>query len=496
MYQRYLNFIHGVSVNWVGRLGVILTTSTFLTFLLLELARLAGIFTNQYMGLLTYLFLPALFVVGLVLIPIGWMMLKKQSGQTTRQLLEKRFYPDDVEATQHGSNVFVTILVLTLVNLLFLGLASMRTLKFMDTAEFCGTACHEVMNPEWVVYQDSPHARVKCVECHVGEGVDALIDSKLNGARQMFLATFDIYNQPIPTPVHTLRPARETCEKCHWPDKFYGNRLKTIVHYQKDEASTPVYTSLGLKVDVGKPNEKAGIHWHIAEENEVRYASVHDEREQMIWVEARQPDGSYKRFENQRVTQDDPESKHVRVLDCVDCHNRATHIYERPDVAIDEHIRLGEIDRTLPFVKRESLDALTSNYPSQEAGLEGIRNHMEGFYQRQFPQISTQKMAEIDQAIAALQAIYQRNIHHHMKITWGTYPSFIGHQGDTDGCFRCHNTDLVASDGTTISHGCTQCHSILANESDAPFKYLLPPEPGVRDSLQYEYLREEFMNWY
>jgi hypothetical protein len=123
------------------------------------------------------------------------------------------------------------VLMLTILNLAIFGAASARMLHFMDSAKFCGTACHSVMNPEWVTYQQSPHAHVQCVECHVGEGMGALIDSKINGMWQVISLNFNLYERPIPTPVHNLRPARETCEKCHWPDFFIGNRVKTFPHY-------------------------------------------------------------------------------------------------------------------------------------------------------------------------------------------------------------------------------------------------------------------------
>jgi len=495
MFQKYLNFLRGISVNWFGKIGVVLATSSFITFIILEFARILGIFTNQYMGLITYLTFPTLFLIGLVLIPIGWWRYTKQRGKSTKELLNERFSPDDVVAHQTGSRLFLTVAILTLINVIFMGGASVRGLHFMDTPEFCGTTCHTVMNPEWTTYQDSPHARVKCVECHVGEGVDALIDSKLNGARQMVLAAFDIYSRPIPTPVHRLRPARETCEKCHWPDKFYGSKLKTIIHYDRDSTSTPKYTTLGLKIDTGHPGERAGIHWHIGKENEVRYASVNDERKKMIWVEVRQEDGSFKRYTNQRL-HEDAHAEDIRTFDCIDCHNRATHIYEDPETAIDDRIRKGLLDRSLPYLKREALSAITANYPNQAAAMSGIEAHLSGFYQRNYPRIAGQKMAAIDQAITVLQAVYNRNIHHQMQIEWGTYPSHIGHRGTEDGCFRCHNQNLVAEDGSTIAYDCTTCHSILSNEEDSPFKYLETPSETDRNAMMHEYLKNEFMNWY
>jgi len=249
LFLKLLNFIHGVSICPTGRLGVILASSSFVCLVILELARIFGIITNSYIGLITYMVFPALFVIGLILIPIGWRRVKNKTGKSTRELLEDRFGNDVVKSDFLGSGLARTIVMLTLINIVFLGGISMQMLHFMDSAKFCGTACHSVMNPEWVTYQKSPHSRVACVQCHVGEGAGALIDSKLNGLWQMVSVTFDLLERPIPTPVHQLRPARETCEKCHWPDKFYGARLKTIAHYDLDKTNTPKFSTLNLTND-------------------------------------------------------------------------------------------------------------------------------------------------------------------------------------------------------------------------------------------------------
>ena len=220
MLKKYFDFIRRVSVDRFGKLGVILTTSSFVTLVILEIARLAGIITNTYAGLVTYMVFPVLFVLGLLLIPFGWYRLKKKTGKNTSELMQEKFDTEDTRGGFLGSKLIRTIGFFSAVNVLFLSAVSMQMLGFMDTPVFCGTACHSVMNPEWVTYQQSPHARVKCVDCHVGEGVDALIDSKLNGLWQIVSVTFDLLERPIPTPVHQLRPARETCEKCHWPEKI------------------------------------------------------------------------------------------------------------------------------------------------------------------------------------------------------------------------------------------------------------------------------------
>jgi hypothetical protein len=507
-FQRYIRFIEAISINRIGLLGVVLTTSSFITFLILETARLAGILSNAYIGLITYLSLPALFILGLVLIPIGWSRRRKETGKTTRVLIDEQFDAAQTARGFFGSKVFLSIGILTLVNVLFMGLASTRMLHFMDSAHFCGTACHSVMNPEWVTYQESPHARVKCVECHVGEGVGALIDSKVSGTWQMISIAFDLLERPIPTPVHNLRPSRETCEKCHWPDKFYGRRLETIARYRKDAESASVYNTLSLKIDTGKAGDRSGIHWHVAGENQLRYASVNDEREEMIWVDVRRPDGGFKRYRNRVLTASPgggsgeggregregkkDRSAEERTFDCIDCHNRATHIYEDPNDAVDRRIELGLLDRTLPFIKREALAAVTANYPNEAAAMDRIAKHLHGFYEREYPEIAQERRDAIQGAVKALQALYRRNIHHQMNITWNTYTSLIGHSKG-GGCFRCHNPDMVDDGGKAVPSDCTMCHSILAYESAEPFAFIQPPDSASADFRMHEYLLGEFL---
>ncbi len=222
-------------------------------------------------------------------------------------------------------------------------------------------------------------------------------------------------------------------------------RLETIARYKKDAESTPVYNTLSLKIDTGKAGDRSGIHWHVAGENQVRYASVDDEREEMIWVDVRRPDGGVKRYRNRSLAAaaEDPDgaaegdraghkrkksrSSEERTFDCIDCHNRATHIYEDPNDAVDRRIELGLVDRTLPFIKREALAAVTANYPNETAAMDRIAKHLHGFYEREYPEIALERRDAVEGAVKALQDLYKRNIHHQMNITWNTYPSLIGH---------------------------------------------------------------------
>jgi hypothetical protein len=270
--------------------------------------------------------------------------------------------------------------------------------------------------------------------------------------------------------------------------------MKIINRYDADEFSTPRYITLNLKIDAGKTAARGGIHWHIAEENEVRYASIDDKREEMLWVDVRQEDGSFKRYVNRRYAHltEKKEWKYVRVMDCVDCHNRATHIYESPAKAIDDRLSKNMFDRSLPYAKREMLTAVTANYNDREAAMKAIANRLRGFYRGNYPGIAEGRMEAIDRMITVACDIYNRNIHHIMDIKWGTYPAFIGHERNS-GCFRCHHEDIQDEKGEVISYDCTLCHSILSYGEDTPFEYLETPDTGSPNFEMHKMLRQEFM---
>lgn len=522
-YSRYFrHFIQGLATDWVGAAGIVLTTTAFVLFIFMEVLWLVGVVTNAYVGLISYMALPALFILGLILIPIGWVRYRRRAGRSTRELLEERFDPELLESGLTGSRLLAIVAVLTLANVLFLSVGGARTLHFMDSPTFCGTACHSVMNPEWTVYQTSAHARVPCVECHVGEGVGALVDSKLNGLWQVVSATFDLYERPIPTPVHQLRPARETCEHCHWPEKFYGERVVTRTEFSYDSATTPTYTTLSLKIGSGAGESTGQIHWHIADRSQVRYTSVDDERETMIWVESLQPDGTWRRWTNRAVAAGrvpgvsplDPDSviagaaeevsetaseaayggvTEARTMDCVDCHNRATHIYADPERAIDERLASGEISTGLPFVKKVAYEALTTRYRDIPTAMDGIDRVVHLTYAREVPGGSAADPRAVDALVATLQDIYRRNIHPEMRVYWNPYPDHRGHAGGT-GCFRCHTPDLVDREGQAIAYDCDLCHSIAAWDSPTPYHFLQEPNDADPERELHEWLRAEFLS--
>jgi hypothetical protein len=491
MLRSFASFVRGLSTDAVGLTGVVLTTSAFLVFSFVELMMLLGIVTNAYVGLVAYLALPALFIAGLALIPIGWLRLRRRTGFTTRELLSERFDSTMLTGRPIGSRLFLTVAALTLGNLAFLGAGSARMLHFMDTPEFCGTACHSVMGPEWATFQASPHAHVRCVDCHVGEGAGALIDAKINGTWQLISISLDLYERPIPTPVHDLRPARETCETCHWPAKFYGERVVTRTHYGFDDASTPSHTTLAMKVGGGSGGP-GGIHWHVGEQRAVRYASVGGQREQILYTEMLQADGTWRRFDNRSLAAHAAQDPQPHTMDCVDCHNRATHIYERPEGVVDAALERGDIDPTIPAIKRNALAALTGNYASVGGAMQGIERDLHGYYQRNYAATYPALAPRIDRAVAVLQAAHRRNIHPGMNVDWEPYQDHIGHRAE-QGCARCHHRDMVDAEGQAVSHSCTQCHHILAWDSPDPFRFLQPLEADDPDLELHRSLQAEFV---
>jgi hypothetical protein len=320
------------------------------------------------------------------------------------------------------------------------------------------------------------------------------MDAKLNGLWQVVSATFDLYERPIPTPVHQLRPARETCEKCHWPDKFYGDRIKSFQTFGFDQESTPRHTTLALKVGSGTGDSHGTIHWHIAEANEVRYQAADEKLLTMEWVEIKRGD-EFHRYSNRKISghrEDETTAAEVRSMDCVDCHNRATHIYQDPEAAVDKALASGKISGNLPFAKKVGLGAILGSYGASKAdGLRGIENAVRGHYFREKHDVPV-NLQDVDLMVAELQEIYSRNIFPGMNVTWNTYPSHLGHENGS-GCFRCHNSDMVDDAGVSIGYDCTLCHSILAMDSPTEFQFLLPAVEKDPDRVMHEYLRREFL---
>ncbi|MCZ6833263.1 MAG: NapC/NirT family cytochrome c [Acidobacteria bacterium] len=454
--------------NPISLLGVALTTASAVLFLfLLGLELISGHGGNPYLGILSYVLLPGIFFVSLILIPMGiaWERRRRRQGATGD------LFPilDLNNATTR--RLVLTFLVLTLVNVIILSAATYKSIEVMESTAFCGTTCHTVMEPEHTAYLNSPHARVKCVECHIGPGAGWFVKSKLSGARQLVSVAFDLYDRPISVPIHHLRPARETCEQCHWPSKFVGDRLSVRTHYDQDEENTELKTVLVLRVGGIQGRKSSGIHWHVDRDIQIRYRSDAS-RETIYEVELTDKDGKIRVFISGDSSSEDAgetttEPGPWRIMDCIDCHNRPAHIYRMPDSEIDRALQEGLLDRTLPYVRREGLRLMRETYPTAEAAVSGITQGLEAFYAETYPELSMTRHADITSAGHFMGELHNRNVFPTMNVTWGTYPNHLGHT-DFPGCFRCHDDEHVAEDGETISQDCSTCHILLAMEEENP----------------------------
>ena len=132
----------------------------------------------------------------------------------------------------------------------------------MDSPNFCGQSCH-VMAPQWAAYQVSPHSHVDCVQCHVGSGMKSYVQAKVNGTKQLIEVTFHTWPTPIHAPLNELRPARATCEACHSPTRFIGEKLLVKTTFGDDEKNSMTRTVLVLHLGgVDSVSHLSGIHGH------------------------------------------------------------------------------------------------------------------------------------------------------------------------------------------------------------------------------------------
>lgn len=456
------NFFVTITRNGVSLIGTALALASLVLILSLFAMELFGFEGGPYLGILTYLILPVVFVIGLILIPIGTFLWRRKirrlpGGEGTPLM---PVFDLNLPHTRRWLLIFIGA---TMVNIIILASATYKGVEVMESNEFCGLACHSVMEPEHTAHARSPHSRVACADCHIGPGADWFVKSKLDGAWQLVAVAFDLYPRPIPTPLHDLRPARDTCEQCHWPTKFVGDKLKVIEHYADDEANTELTTALLLKVGGAQGTQSSGIHWHVDPDVMIRYRSD-ETREEIYEVEFTNNDGSVTNYADRKA----PDEGGIwRTMDCVDCHNRPSHIYQSPGNEVDRVIREGLVDTSLPFVKREGLRIIDAQYPSHEAARVAISDELQAFYAENYPEIATEKADAISAAADALGEAYSVNVFPNMQVWWDTYPNHIGHE-QSPGCARCHTRKMRTADREQISDDCENCHVLLAEEDENP----------------------------
>jgi hypothetical protein len=454
--------------NTLSLIGAVLTTSSAIT--------LIGFWVydfilpgppHPYVGILIFLILPGIFVLGLLLIPAG-IALRRRELRTAGELPE--LYPAVDLKMPVVRHVIILIGIATFMNVLIFGFASYRGVSYMDTTTFCGQTCHTVMQPEFSAYQNSPHARVDCVECHIGPGAGWFVRSKLSGLRQVFAVTFKTYSRPIPSPVKYLRPARETCEHCHWPQRFTGDKFIVKTNYMEDEKNTPQTTALLVKVGGRTWQGSVGIHGrHLDEGARIHYISTDEHRQVIPVVYYTDDKGKTIEFVSTdiKTTKEQLEKGEKRSMDCIDCHNRPTHAFELPENAVDNRMSRGLVSPDLPFIRKKAVELLKVIYPDRDTAQKQIVEGITSFYKTSYPQIYNTKRALVEQSADNVAKIYLRNIFPEMNVNWGVHPNNLGHN-DFPGCFRCHDGSHTSADGQTISNDCTACHNLLAVQEENP----------------------------
>ncbi len=446
--------------NILSITGAALTTVSALIFLVVFGLDLLGMHTNPYMGIVFFLILPTVFVFGLVLIPIGvWIERRRRHlGKGASEIHWPRLDLNDPQLRR----TTLLVMSLTFANVVIVSLAAYRGIEYMDSVGFCGQLCHEVMQPEFAAYQDGPHSRVACVGCHIGPGASWFVRSKLSGVRQVAAVTLNTHSRPIPSPVENLRPAREVCEQCHWPEKFHGDKADVRRTYADDEANTESVQALRIHVGGGTAQMgiATGIHWHMSVANEIEYIATDEKRQTIGYVRMRDAQGNVKEFYAEGVTEAELQQGQRRRMDCMDCHNRPSHPFDAtPERAVDRAIARGEIPQALPYVRREAVAAVNQIFPDQDVASDTVATNLRRFYREQYPDVYSSRRQDVERAVAAAQRIYRRNIFPSMKVGWGSYPNNIGHM-DFPGCFRCHDESHTTKSGETISQDCGLCHTL------------------------------------
>ncbi len=466
--RHWARLLYYFSQNTVSFIGVTLTTSSAITligFWIYDFI-LPGP-PHPYIGLLIFLILPGIFILGLLLIPVG-IFLRRRKLRNAGEL--PSVYPEvDLKTPmmQHG---ILFIAVATALNVILFSFASYRGVSYMDTTSFCGQTCHTVMAPEFSAYQNSPHSHVECVECHIGPGAGWFVRSKLSGLRQVIAVTFHTYSRPIPSPVKYLRPARETCEQCHWPQRFSGDKFIIRTNYKDDEKNTPMTTALVMKIGGHSSSGPVGIHGrHLDDGARIRYISTDEHRQVIPAVYYTDDKGKTVEFVSTdiKVSKEVLEKGEHRAMDCIDCHNRPTHAFELPENAMDQRMSRGLVSPELPFIRKKAVELLKVNYPDRETAQKQIVEGITNYYKTTYPEVYNGKRALVGQSADNVAQIYLRNIFPEMNVNWGVHPNNLGHN-DFPGCFRCHDGSHTSADGQTISNDCNACHNLVAVQEENP----------------------------
>ena len=461
--------------NWISFAGTGIAAVGLFVFVVLTAYHTigGGAVAEPYGDLVIFFGPPMLVIAGVAVVLIG-MYVQWLRWRRHKPLSFARYPKWDLNVARERKALLVVAIgtVLLSVPAIYGGY---QAYLYTDAVPFCGAVCHS-MTPEYTTYALSPHARVACAQCHVGPGATGYIESKIRGVEELVETMQDTYPRPIPVPVVSLRPIRGNCEQCHWPANFFGAKLVRSAHFLSDEQNTRWEIDMLVLVGGGAPagQSQMGIHWHVA--SKVEYVAADAERQNITWVRSVDPKtGQANVYTSQPQSSTAAPPGEIRTMDCVDCHNRPSHILAPPDRSVDLALADGRLDAALPFIKQQSVAALAATYRDNQRAAQGIDSALRGYYQKTYPQIYAAKQPAIDAAIAYLQQTYKRYFFPAMKVRWDTYSVNEGHLQFL-GCFRCHDGQHKSLGGTAIRSDCGLCHKIMQQGKAGSLQFAKGPE--------------------
>jgi hypothetical protein len=255
------------------------------------------------------------------------------------------------------------------------------------------------------------------------------------------------------------------------------------VYFLSDEANTRWEIDLLIKTGGGGPDtgRMAGIHWHMNVANRVEYFARDEQRRDIPWVRTTNlSTGEVTEYVSSAQPPSPAEIARapVRTMDCMDCHNRPSHIFHSPSDAVNLALATGRIDPALPFVKKRAVELLTADYPSEADALAAIDAGLASFYRQHYADLAESRQEAIARAGRELQGIYRQNFFPEMKTRWDVYPDHSGHL-NFEGCFRCHDGEHRSPDGRVLGKDCNSCHSIMLQGTPGSFATSMQPQ-GLR----------------
>lgn len=465
--------------NWVSIIGLLIASVNLILIIVLFIVSAVFDKSATFLGLFIYIILPGFMLFGLIMVPVGILAARKRKASASPGGI-KRLPSIDLNNPVH-KKAFIIFAVVTVIILFLSTYGSFEAYHLTESVEFCGTLCHKVMEPEYTAYQNSPHANVACVDCHVGAGASWYVKSKLSGLYQVYATITKSYQTPIETPLHDLRPARETCERCHWPQKFYSRKIFTKKYFLTDSLNSewdimllmktgPEYENLGFT---------EGIHWHINPDVKIEYVSENDKREIISYVKYTNKETgevTEYRIPDSEVSDSALASASPRTMDCIDCHNRPSHNYYSPPAYFDRIMQAGGVSKEIPFIKKSAMEILSNTFTDRDTAMMQIRDGILNFYESDYAGYLSDNIEKIERSITSVQKAFSRNTFPAMGVNYSVYPDHAGHL-ESEGCFRCHNDAFESETGRRITRDCNICHIIISQGTPGSMQYSAVREP-------------------